>query len=224
MASEISGWDSAYQYRPYSEKHPHPGVIYLDELLGHKKQHILDLGCGDGRHLVFLSRSGHNVHGIDKSLWGLRRAHEWLRRENLSATLVCAVAQNLPWSNEFFDSVVSIQVIHHNRLAEIIETVGEVRRVLSPGGYFYLTVAKYPPANWKGHQYVEVEPHTFEPLEGFERGIPHHFFTKEELQELLGDFEVRKLESDSKKHYSVLAQKKKRHPTLCVTDTSTGFR
>jgi len=40
----------------------------------------------------------------------------------------------LPWKGETFDAVLSISAIHHLHRREIVRTLGEVRRVLKPGG------------------------------------------------------------------------------------------
>lgn len=41
---------------------------------------VLDLGCGAGRHCVFLAKEGFNVVGTDFSKSSLKRAMDWVRR------------------------------------------------------------------------------------------------------------------------------------------------
>ncbi len=100
----------------------------------------------------------------------------------------------LPFDNGFFDGVVATRVIHHTLLENIRKMVGEIDRVLKHGGYQVLQVAEYrwhvkmmreaPDKHWL------VEPGTHVPLEGVERGVPHHHFTAEELRELFRGYEV----------------------------------
>ena len=57
---------------------------------------LIDLGCGTGRHLVALARSGFDVLGVDLSPHMLCQARTKLRREKLSGRLLRADFCNLP--------------------------------------------------------------------------------------------------------------------------------
>lgn len=207
----ITDWNNAYQKRPYREQEPHPGVVRLLETLKQagNSARVLDLGCGDGRHLVFLAQNGLIPLGVDLAFWGLRRAREWAARQQLESRLVCADVKDLPLKTASFDTVISIQVIHHQRLHPIHQTISQVHRLLRTGGYFYFSVPKYPPENWKDKQFEEIEAHTYVPMEGFESGLPHHFFTLHELRAVLADFEILELAEDINRHWAVLARKRK---------------
>ena len=207
---EILDWDSAYRLRPYVENQPHPEVGLMGSLFAkHGVQRVLDLGCGDGRHLVLLAARGFQVFGLDRSFWGLRRSAEWLQQEGLSAGLVQGEMTCLPWPPGFFDAVISIQVINHNRLSGMIRTLEEVHRVLCEAGYFYGTLARYNPAVLEDPRHEVIEPRTFVRLEGFEKGIPHHNPTEVELDTLLSSFDVLTLGEDTfePSYFSFLAQK-----------------
>ena len=98
-------WNVVYQARPYVVKNPYEGVIDFLKFTGEKGLHdVLDLCCGDGRHLVHLAREGFSATGMDYSLWGIQRTKEWLKREVLRAELVCAEAAFLPWTSQRFDA------------------------------------------------------------------------------------------------------------------------
>lgn len=97
----------------------------------------------------------------------------------------------IPWPADSFDAVISVKVINHNTRAGVEATVAEVKRVLRPGGYFFATVAGHPPAEkWFEREPVEIEPRTYVPALGHDKGVPHHFFTEEELQRLLAPFDL----------------------------------
>lgn len=202
-------WNAVYQERPYVVKEPYVEVVAFLELIKKEgKRDVLDLGCGDGRHMVHLRREGFSAAGMDYSLWGMQRTKEWLDQEGLSAELVCAEAAALPWPAEQFDAVLTFQVIHHQRMEAIRRSFSEVLRVLRPGGYFYAVVPHYPPGGWKEGWYEESEEHTFTPNDGFEQGIPHHFFTEEELTSELSGFEVLEVKVDKRGKFYALARKK----------------
>ena len=99
--NELSGWELAYRRRPAEDREvPHE---YADSLHArfqeHSVQKILDLGCGDGRHLMYFDNLGYEMYGLDYSPSAIQLAEQWLTEEKLSAELVCTVMDTIPWSN-----------------------------------------------------------------------------------------------------------------------------
>ncbi len=93
---------------------------------------ILDLGCGHGALIYFLSQAGYrNVVGVDVSPEQVAEASklgiEGIREGDLLETL-----QNLP--NHSQDVVIAFDVIEHFTKDELLPFVDEVLRVLKPGG------------------------------------------------------------------------------------------
>ncbi len=94
--------------------------------------HILDLGCGAGTYVRFLTSLGHRVVGLDYSLPSLYRALSADKRRDGHYT--GGEAYNLPFCNESFDLVVSIGIL---QVLECPERVfDEIFRVLRPNGLF----------------------------------------------------------------------------------------
>ena len=67
-----------------------------------------------------------------------------------------------------------------------------------------MPVSKNEPSNLQ----KEVEPGTFVPLDGPEKGLPHHYFQKSEIAPLFASFEILGLDVDSTNHYSLIAKKR----------------
>ena len=111
----------------------------------------------------------------------------------------------LPFADAAFDAVLSTQVVHHARLAQIRALVSEIERVLAGAGLVFATV---PSLRNQGTQFQLIEPGTFLPLDGREAGLPHHYFTPEELYEVFEHFAVIDLHVDSDQHYCLTAQKR----------------
>ena len=61
-------------------------------------------------------------------------------------------------------------------------------RVLSYGGIAFVTLAGMKS---ESEAFEEVEPGTFIPLDGSEKGLPHHIFTEDELRSEFGAFQIR---------------------------------
>jgi ubiquinone/menaquinone biosynthesis C-methylase UbiE len=96
---------------------------------------ILDCGCGTGNNLVWLRQYGAPV-GIDLTWTGLAFARG--RGEHAIAQ---ATAAQLPFPASLFDVVTSFDVIYALDDAVETATIGEMFRVLRPGGYLVLNVA-----------------------------------------------------------------------------------
>ncbi len=123
--------------------------IYLfDQLLKGRivpGMRVLDAGCGTGRNLVYLLRSGWEVFGVDESSGAVAQTRR----------LVTELAPHLPLDNfrvepvermsfadEGFDLVISSAVLHFARDEEQWQRMArEMWRVLKPGGIFFARLA-----------------------------------------------------------------------------------
>ncbi len=122
--------------------------IYLfDQLLrgriapGHR---IVDAGCGFGRNLVYLLRSGYEVYGVDTD----PEAVAWVSKT--AATLAPASEGNfrvasveaMGFPDAFADVVISNTVLHFARDEEHFRSMlYGTWRVLKPGGLFFSRLA-----------------------------------------------------------------------------------
>jgi ubiquinone/menaquinone biosynthesis C-methylase UbiE len=107
---------------------------YLLEFLPEKTfDDVLDLGCGEGRATVAVSRIAKNVYGIDSSIHLLKK---FLTRSLDNATLIQGDAKKLPFPDNFFDLTVSFSVVEHIPFQDIHGVFAEVYRTLKPGGIF----------------------------------------------------------------------------------------
>ncbi len=95
---------------------------------------LLDVGCGNGRHLrPHMSRGGSGL-GADVSPRLLERAAANLEDAE-SVDLLLAEATRLPLAPESVDAVLCTATLHHIPAeADRVAAVREVRRVLVPGG------------------------------------------------------------------------------------------
>ena len=104
----------------------------VHEALGDVSQlAVLDLGCGTGRHSLWLARSGATVTAVDFSEGMLNEAR---RKHGASAVrfVVHDLHRPLPFEAAAFDRIVSGLVLEH--LDDLAFVFGEARRVLKPGG------------------------------------------------------------------------------------------
>jgi SAM-dependent methyltransferase len=93
---------------------------------------VLDVGCGAGVEIVRFARAGARVTGVDIADRAIALTRTNASQQSLSARLLVADGEALPFPSASFDFVYAHGVMQYTsddrRLAE------EVRRVLRPGG------------------------------------------------------------------------------------------
>jgi cyclopropane fatty-acyl-phospholipid synthase-like methyltransferase len=195
-----------------------PEMLKLEELFKRAGvRRILDLGCGAGRHVVYFARKGFELYGFDQSQEAIEQTRLALTHENLQANLKAwNMVAPLPYRTRFFDAILAVRVIHHTYTKNIERIFGEIDRVLRNGGFLFAQVPSYETEirdrpDDSGTQWVE--PGTLIPRSGplYERGVPHHFFSREELVRMLSGYEILEIHtgSDHYRGYCIIAHKPK---------------
>ncbi len=187
IMGDVQPWDEIF--RREGRVYDAPALIMpeIAERLHRQGCHrVIDLGCGSGRHVVYLAQQGFRMTGLDNSPTALGMTREWAAAEGLAAGLVRAdMRLPLPFASAAFDALVTTQVIHHALLATVRSTAAEIGRVVRPGGMLFVTVPLLPDPE---DEFETIEAGTLVPVTGSERGLPHHFFMPDELRSILPDF------------------------------------
>lgn len=111
-----------------------PWIISILERTFAKDCAILDVGCGGGFHTNKLSNAGFsNVSGIDLSAQSIDVAKEF--NTGLKVKYYVGDAYHLPFPDNSFDAVISIDFLEHVDKPEAI--IQEVNRVLKKEGLFF---------------------------------------------------------------------------------------
>jgi len=209
------GWDRIFKEKGKVWVKPQENIPKLSRKW--KKEgmkRILDLGCGTGRHLVYLAKKGFEAYGIDIAEEGIKIARKWLEKENLRADLkVGDIYKTLPYKDGFFDAVICIRTLNHGKIEWIRKAIKEMHRILKPNGYVFVAVHKH-----KGKKHIPKEklyeikwiaPRTYVMLNGPEKGIPHYRFNKKILIKELkqAGFKILSFWIDSENYYCLLGRK-----------------
>lgn len=138
------------------------------------QHHVLDLGCGPGRDVVFLSQLGCWVAGLDLSARMLAEAH----RRVPHAALVRGDLRHPPFGPATFDGVWACASLLHLRRSQLSPALAQVSRLLRrPAGVLYLALKGGQGQRWvtgEGDRraffayYQAAEVHTALQKAGFE--------------------------------------------------------
>ena len=173
---------------------------------------ILDLGCGSGRHLVYLAQKGYDMYAIDSSVTGIGIAKKWIKSRHLKAHFKRQdIYKKLPYASNSFDAIISTYVLHHNYEGKIKYLIKEMERVLKEKGLIFFTVPKF--RHIRRNQSAKRLPlrkvgyMTYISQDGEEMGLPHFYFNKNTIEKYFNKFKILDFNS-TKTHYEVLAQLK----------------
>jgi ubiquinone/menaquinone biosynthesis C-methylase UbiE len=140
--------------------------------------HVVDAGCGTGRHLPWLLDHAAHVTGIDHSPRSLEEARRGLDAQRAAhLELIEGDFRALPLGDRTADRLLCAVALQHLPTAEFRhQAAREFHRVLNPGGLTVIVVYK-----WLGHIGWRRDGF-FEAREG---RVPFHAFTSRELRTLL---------------------------------------
>ncbi len=94
---------------------------------------VLDAGAGTGNLSILLKKIGANVLALDSSKEGLERL-KIKDKDNKIVTLVFDLSKKLPFEDNYFDKIVSNNVIYTLNPDKRISVMREFHRVLKQGG------------------------------------------------------------------------------------------
>ncbi|HQR06216.1 MAG TPA: class I SAM-dependent methyltransferase [Gemmatales bacterium] len=117
---------------------------------------VLDLGCGTGRHALWLAHSGAVVTALDFSEGMLAEAQRKPGADRIEFR-VHDLHQTLPFADEYFDFIVSGLVLEH--LQELAPFYAEAKRVLKRGGIAIFSTL-HPAMFLRGSQARFTDPST----------------------------------------------------------------
>lgn len=216
----MSQWENIYKkggkdYKYYDVMKPHEDIDKIIKIFKEKGvKRILDLGCGIGRNLLCLAQQGFEVYGIDMSEEGIKFTKESLKKRGLKANLrIGNIFEKLPYPDNFFDAVVSVQVLQHGSLNQIRKAIAEIERVLKPKDLLFVTLCGRYSKGKVRYCLVKtakkIAPRTYVPTIGDEMGLIHYIYNKQILKKHYKNFKIIDLWKDSNGYYCLLGVNKK---------------
>ena len=123
-------------------------IYVFDQILRGRfdtRRRLLDAGCGDGRNLIYFLRNGFDCHGVDSEPSAVdvtRRTAARLAPDLPATNFVVADVGHLPHPDASMEAVICSAVLHFaDDEGRFRSMVGELWRVLAPGGLFLARLA-----------------------------------------------------------------------------------
>jgi SAM-dependent methyltransferase len=159
-------------------------------------QKVLEVGIGAGTDFLQWVRSGARAYGVDITEEAVKHAKYRLDQYGLVAEDIrVADAENLPFSDDYFDLVYSFGVIHHS--PDTVKAIEEIIRCTRYGGLIKLMVYNRRSLN-AFYLYLRHGLMSGRPFRSFSDVIYHHMeslgtkaYTMAELKILLSHYPVK---------------------------------
>ncbi|HWQ61311.1 MAG TPA: class I SAM-dependent methyltransferase [Negativicutes bacterium] len=179
------------------------------------RNYILDLGCGLGRHSLFLAAEGFVVDAFDLSEIGVAALTKAATERCLPIEARVGDMKALPYPDKGFDGIVAFNVIYHADRQGVEQVIAEITRVLADSGEVFLTLISKQNPSFSDPTNRVIDANTMIKTSGHEADVPHYFVDEAEVRRLLGGFEifrfahVEEIEKDGRGcHYFILARKR----------------
>lgn len=174
---------------------------------------VLDLGCGVGRHALYLASLGFSVSACDASPEGIAVTAEEARKRRLTVDVSEGHMTDLPYETGQFAYVLSWNVIYHGDPQVVRQSISEIHRVLRPTGLYQGTMLSK--RNESYNQGREIAPNTFIQDEGGidgDKTHPHFYCDAAEAVGLFEGFELISLVDQEQrgpgsKHWHIVAER-----------------
>lgn len=129
-------------------------VALLESLIG-KDEKVLEMGCGTGRLISELAKSGQDISGYDYTKRHVQITKENLEKNKLSAKVFQGDWHNNALKDGSFDSVYSLgrNILHDYSVIDQMQLFKEAARILKPGGQFIFDIPNRTKGNY--HELVE---------------------------------------------------------------------
>ena len=121
----------------------------LDKIALKPNSKVLDVGCGEGRHIFGSLYEFSDIHcvGLDQDIPSLNKCNEGLKffkELNSGSTIFMqGSVYKLPFEDNTFDLIICSEVLEH--LEDYHAAIDEIYRVLKPEGKFLTSVPSYWP-------------------------------------------------------------------------------
>ncbi len=139
----------------------------------YKNSIVLDLGCGNGSNLPFLTKTNSTIFALDYS----EEAIAQVQKHYSVNAIVGDIRDPLPYGTEQFDFIISDLSLHYFSEKDTFTILSEIRRVLKRNGIILARLNSIKDKNHGAQQGKEIEKYYYE-----HNGIKKRFFTEDTIK------------------------------------------
>lgn len=200
MSEDKSYWNNVYKEKS-NEK-----IIYdlwLDkheDIIGKcKDKPVLDMGCGTGNNLLYLTERGFkDIYACDYSEEALKIVRSNFKDVKL---LEHNITKKLPYKDGCMSLIIADLSLHYFKKRKTIDIIKEIKRILKDDGYLIGRVNSMNDTNYGASDGEEIEEHYYLTKDGYKR-----FFDEEDIKYYFKDFHIEYCKKESMFRYG--AEKK----------------
>lgn len=188
-------WERAWApaTKPYMHLVDVPYLTWIPEYFKQRNaQSLLDLGCGSGWLSIYLARNGFSMTGVDIAAQALALGKMWADEEKHKIKFDAADIASLPYRDGEFDGVVANSIFEHLPYELARSTIGQVRRVLAPGGAF---IGCFDKVGTGPGEYYKLSDGTHVYTDKPRRGMMLRYFTDDELRSFFDGWTIDRFET-----------------------------
>jgi len=154
----------------------------LSEMVG------LDLGCGEGRHALFLARKGCRVICVDRSRAGLQKLEQVAGSESLPMSTRLMDVADFTFTENCYDIIVAATILDHLDDDLRPKIVKGIKSSLKPGRILYANVFTVKDPGYQAAKTISdsTGPDDISDTSAFMT----HYFEHDELKAMFNDFEI----------------------------------
>jgi len=155
------------------------------------KGRALDVGCGEGRHSLYLAQNGYTVDAVDLSETAIEKVKLNAQTYNVEESILPTAGdvRTMVIPDETYDLVVMSFVFPFLKRSDIEIILKKVKQCLKPGGCIYISALTTDDPEYKDYSQKQspVELRTF-----YSPGLNCYcyFFERGELKEFFSDFSI----------------------------------
>lgn len=137
---------------------------------------FLDLGCGQGRDVLFMLLKGFKVTAIDSSPEGIKKVKELIHAKKLSSVnidLFCEDIKNFNILKNKYDLINAFNSLQFIPKRNVLKIISNIKSNIKDGGYIIISCFT-----------------TSDPLYKKRNNNTHCFFEPRELKKIFSDFNI----------------------------------